>query len=140
MGKNEYRNETASIPAAVFLGTVVSTAVTLIGAVVVAALISNAIISDNSIGYSVLLLALVSAFLGCSASILIARRRLLIVSICTAIVFLLVLLSVTAIFYGGQYSGIPATVLVILGGGISSVLLIGKIIYKTKTNSKRVKL
>ena len=139
MSKKEYRN-TMSIPAAVGVGTVISTIVMLIGAIVIALLISNELISDQSMDYGVLALTMLSAILGCSVSNVVAKRRLLIVSVCTAVTFLLVLISITAIFYGGQYSAIPVTALVILGGGVSSVLIIGKTIYKTKTNYKRAKL
>lgn len=139
MSKKEYRN-TMSIPAAVGVGTVISTIVMLIGAIVITLLVSNELISDQSMDYGVLALTMLSAILGCSVSNVVAKRRLLIVSVCTAVTFLLVLISITAIFYGGQYSAIPVTALVILGGGVSSVLIIGKTIYKTKTNYKRAKL
>lgn len=139
MSKKEYRN-TMSIPAAVGVGTVISTIVMLIGAIVITLLISNELISDQSMDYGVLALTMLSAILGCSVSNVVAKRRLLIVSVCTAVTFLLVLISITAIFYGGQYSAIPVMAQVILGGGVSSVLIIGKTIYKTKTNYKRAKL
>ena len=140
MSKKEYQKAAVSIPAAVTIGTVTSLAVMLVGAVAVSLLIANETINSDSVGYGILVVTLISSMVGNALSLLLAQKKLLVVSLCTSGAFGIVLLSITALFFGGQYSGVPVTFLVIFGGGAGTILMTWKLIIKTKSYHRKVKL
>lgn len=140
MRTKEYQNKDKSILYAVCIGVLISVTVMLIGVIVTSLLVANETVSSNTTSYWVMGISLVSSMIGSAVAIGIAKRQLAIVGISTSMAFMLILISLTAIFYGGQYSGVPATLLLILCGGISSVIIKSKKIVKQKTRRKNVKL
>lgn len=140
MGKKEYGNMEKSIPAAIGIGALISLLTMIIGTAVMTLLLANQTIEENTVGYGVLLVIILSVVIGSTVSILLARSRVLIVSLCTALTFALVLLAMTAMFFGGQYSGVPVTLLVMAGSAISVALIAGKYINKPKPYRKKSKL
>lgn len=112
-----------SLPAGVAAGIAAAFAVTLAGAAIVAWLIDGERISEEAMGYGALAVLLLSAGAGAwFASALVGHQRLLVCAL-TGIGYLLILLSMTALFFGGQYQGVWVTTLVVLAGclGVSLV-------------------
>ncbi len=140
MATKEYHKKEKSILFAVCIGVSISILVTLVGVFIMSLLISNETVSNDTIGYFVLIVTLISSMLGGVSAIAIAKRKFVIVCLSTLIAFALALISVTAMFYGGQYSGVPVTLLIIFCGGICSVMIASKMIGRQKIHRKKVKL
>lgn len=112
-----------AMPAAIGIGMAVSMISTLLFSAVLAALIAGGRISPDSMGYGVLGILMMSAILGALAACAKVPGKRMIVSGASSAGYLLLLLCVTALFFGGEYQGVVATALVIFGGGIISALL-----------------
>ena len=117
MVSNQKRTGTAmSIPAGLALGGAVSLALTLAFSAVIALLAVKGIISESSIGYGVMLLLLISATLGTATANAKIKRRKLMISGLSGLIYYAILLAITALFFGGQYKGMGVTALMILAG------------------------
>lgn len=105
------------------LGTMVSIVITLIGAVVSAAMISSETIPEGSTGYCALAVLLISAITGAIAGAGKVKEKRLYVCGMIGVIYFLILLATTALFFGGQYEGVGVTALVIFGGNLGACLL-----------------
>lgn len=105
-----------SMPAGLGVGLLVSGAITLIGSMVVAWLVIRETIPETSVGYGTIGILLLSSILGAWAAVKRIKRQRLIVCLLAGLCYYLLLVACTATFFGGQYSGMGVTALVILGG------------------------
>lgn len=106
----------SSIPAGLGWGCASATAVMLMGTFVTAKMIDKEILGWNRSGYAIMVILLLSSWVGAMmASGRIKRRRL---TICMAAgaVYMIMLMLMTALFFGGQYNGVGETGLLILCG------------------------
>lgn len=111
-----------SVPAGIGIGTAVSLAITLAGALLTAWLVSTEKISEEAIGYGSMIILLAASTAGAyTAQALIKHQRLL-MCVLAAICYFISLIAVTALFFGGQYQGIGVTALVIAAGAAIVVL------------------
>ena len=113
----------SSMPAGFAWGGVVSMAMTLLLSAVLAWLIISEKMMQSQIGFAVMVILTVSSFLGAKAAAGKIRRRLLLVCICSGVVYLSVLLSITALFFGGQYSGVGESAMLIFCGSALAFLV-----------------
>lgn len=122
MTVNRKPTGTASgIPAGLASGVITAAAVTLAGAAVTAKLIDAEVLGWNASGYSVLLILILASWLGAlSAAGRIKRRRLAVCAATGALYFGMLLLT-TALFFGGQYSGVGQTALLVFCGSMLGV-------------------
>lgn len=105
-----------SMPLGLALGLVVSLVVTLAMAALIANLVLGEKIAQEAVGYGAMATVILSPALGALiASARIKRRRLL-VCLVTGLCYYLALLSVTALFFGGQYQGMGVTALLVFAG------------------------
>ena len=120
----------------ILIGVAVCVVVTLVIAFILAWLISAEKMSENAIGYGAMAALLLSAALGAlAASSRIGRLRTQ-VCLITGGIYYLVLLSMTALFFGGQYQGMGvAAIFVILGSGLTALLGIRE----KKTRKSKIK-
>lgn len=137
MRKKEFRNSEKSIPVAICAGTVISFVSMIIGVMIITLLLSNETIAEAVIGYAVLLTTLISVVVGTVVTVLLVKSRVFVLSLCTSSAFFLLLLALTAMFFGGQYSGVPATLLVIIGGSVGVALITAKYLYSSKSYRKK---
>jgi hypothetical protein len=105
-----------SMPFGLAIGLTVCIAITLIVAGISANLILNQRIGEGAIGYCALLALLLASSAGAWMAAVLVKRRWMIVCMVVGGCYFLTLLGVTALFFGGQYQGIGATALTILGG------------------------
>lgn len=112
-----------SMPGGLALGGCISVAVTLLGSLLAANLISREVIPQSSIGYCSMVILLLSSLLGTAVAVRrIKHRRLFVCAVSCAIYYGLLLAS-TAMFFGGMYQGMGVTALVVLAGsGIVALL------------------
>ena len=105
-----------SMPGGLALGGVVSLFVTLLAAAILAKLMELERIPENSIGYGIMILLVLASFSGAAFSAWQIKRRRLIVCVLSGVVYMASLLAATALFFGGQYSSVGVTALMVLCG------------------------
>ena len=105
-----------SMSGGLVIGTLMSLGVTLLGAAVLAKLIDGEILLENSIGYGIMVILVAASYLGAMMSYSKIKRQQLVVCMAAGLIYFLVLLSITALFFGGQYSAVGVTALLILCG------------------------
>ena len=113
-----------SMPGGLALGGLVSLAVTVIGATLAAYMILSERIPENGAGYCSMVILLLSSSLGALTAVKKIKHRRLYVCMLSAVVYYGMLLSVTALFFGGQYKGMGVTALLVLAG-TGTVALLG---------------
>lgn len=113
----------SSIPAGLAWGVSVSTFSTLLLSAVLTFLIDKGKMSWESIGYGIMCILLFSSFVGAKVSYRRIKRQRLMVSVMFAVLYLGVLMSATALFFGGQYDGVGVSALLVFGGSVTSALL-----------------
>lgn len=105
-----------SMPAGLSIGTSICMVLTLLMSLILSKLVSTERMEWSQIGYGIMGMLLIASIAGGKAACTIVRRRKLLVCASISILYWLSLLMVTALFFGGQYSGMGVTGLVILCG------------------------
>lgn len=126
VSKRKATGRALSMPAGVAVGVGVSFALTLLGAAVVAWLLSVQRIESAQIGYGSMVTLLVSSALGAVIASGLVKHRHLVVCLASGVGYYAMLLGVTALFFGGQYQGMGVTLLVVLAGCGSVGLMLAK--------------
>lgn len=114
---------TMSVPAGLAFGAAVSIGLTVIAAVILAELVDTGKLLWENIGYGVMGVLLLASFTGAAASYSKIKRQRLVVCVMSGMVYFALLLSATALFFGGQYEAIGVTALLIFGGSVCAGLL-----------------
>ena len=111
----------ASVPAGVAMGIISASLITLAGAAVTALLIDKEILQWAHISYAVLITVVCSAWVGATVSYVKIKRRKVVMCLTTGIFYFCILLCFTALFFGGQYSGVGETALLIFCGSVLGI-------------------
>lgn len=106
----------STLPGGVGLGVLLSVVITLLGACISAILIYKELITQESVGYCSLITLLLSAGIGAMFAIHRVKRLRMQVCLLTGLGYFLTLLCITALFFGGEYTGVGVTALTVLGG------------------------
>lgn len=118
MGKQaNVKGKAASMPVGIAIGLGVGILITLIGAVLLAFALAGESMTVEAMGYGIMLVLFVATFLSSMVAMWCIKHRKMQVSLITAGVYLLTLLATNALFFGGQYEGVGATVLVVAIAG-----------------------
>lgn len=135
MGKTMQR-KAVSTPAGLAFGLIVSIAALSAILTITAKMIHAEKIPEENVGYGVLIALLIASFLGAmTASATIQRRRGLMCLLSGSLLWA-VLLSATALFFGGQYRSVGVTGLLIMSGAGAGALIQAR----EKKGKKRKKL
>ncbi|MBE6934646.1 MAG: TIGR04086 family membrane protein [Ruminococcaceae bacterium] len=102
------------IPSSLGLALVVSVAITLLGAMIIAALIASGKIGEGAMQYGVMGVLAISAASGAWVASAIAKRLRLQMCMIAGGCYYLVLLAMTALFFGGRYQGVILHAIIIL--------------------------
>lgn len=105
------------------MGGLCGLAITLLGSGIIAKLIDANVFSESSIGYGIMVILLLASFLGSLLAFGKIGRQRLLVCMATGLIQFLLLLSMTALFFGGQYSGVGVTALLIFCGSALAAFL-----------------
>ena len=122
-----------SIPASITIGTVICGILSVIGLFVITYLISIEKIQTDSIGHATMVVIVVSVLAGSFSAASLAKCNLLIVTLSTGATLIFLLLAVTAIFFDGQFAGMPVTSVLVLGCCLASALVATKMLNKKNT-------
>lgn len=113
-----------SMPAGLAFGAGVSIVTTIVAAMLIAWLLSKEVIGQDQIGYGIMVLLAGAAFLGSVCAYAKIKRQRMLVCLASGVIYFAILLSFTALFFGGQYSGVGVTALLI-GAASAAAGLIG---------------
>lgn len=113
----------SSMPVGLLWGAAGSMIVTAAGAALFAYLILHEMLAESSIGYAAMVVILISALLGALLSVSKIKRRRSLVCALSGLIYFGILLSMTALLFGGQYQGMGVTALLVLAGSGTALLL-----------------
>ena len=120
--KRDVSGKATSMPIGIGIGALTSFAVTLLGAAVLSYLIVSERISEASVGYGAMIVLFLSSALGAwLAAARIKHRRLMVCSL-AGIGYYLLLLIVTVLCFGGEFSGMGISAIVIALGSMFAML------------------
>lgn len=105
-----------SMPAGLAMGGGASFGLTLLLAVITAKLVDSGILTSDAVGYAALGILLVSGGAGAGLAAGKIKRQRLAVCMAVAAIYYCLLLSMTALFFGGQYAGMGVTAIAVAGG------------------------
>ena len=112
---------------------------TLIVTAMFAGMISKELIPEEKIGYSAIVVVLVSVIIGVSIAISKSENRILPL-VCVGLSYLVVLMTLTGIFFSADYQRVGITILIVIFGCISATILSkkgGKNYKSRKSKTKR---
>ena len=121
------------------IGASVSMLVTLILIAIWTTLINTGLISISKMDYYVICTLLVSAVIGSIVGAAKTNQKKMHISLLTGVLYLLLLLSITAIFFEGQYYGIGVSTLAIISGCVAALLVGVKGEGRSKMRRKKIK-
>lgn len=123
MGHQRKTKGTATaIPTGLAFGGLISLIVTVAGAAATAHLLMNQRIGENGIGYASMIILFVASLLGAWGAFGCIKKQRLQICVMAAAVYYLLLLAITALFFGGQYQGMGVTAVVIVIGALTVAL------------------
>lgn len=125
-----------AIPTGLAIGGLINLIVTMAGSAASAYLVLNQRIGDNGIGYATMVILFVSTVLGAWGAYSCIKKQRLQVCLLSAALYYLLLLAITALFFGGQYQGMGVTALVILVSALTVALFPTKNSIKMKVKKR----
>lgn len=130
------KNKTVSTSIGIVCGTIMSLIISFCGAAILTQMVLSGKIGESAINIGCKVVLAIGTMIGSILSVLLVKEKKLVASIATGASVFAVLISCTALMLGGQYHGVPTTLLVTIGSSI----LVGTIFSKKKGNSlKRIK-
>lgn len=126
----------SSIPVGMAYGAMAATGITLLLSVITAKLIDQELLGWDNAGYAVLVILLIASCLGAAVTAGKVKRQKLLMCLAAGGVYYGILLTATALFFGGQYSSIIETGLLVLCGSLLAAFT-GNTRRKTRKSSIR---
>lgn len=109
-----------TIAGGIFRGEIISLLFAAILIMIFARLMERNVLVEMQIGIFVMFILLTTSFIGCCVAIRMIKRRVLLVTVVFEIVYAVLMISITALFFGGMYDGIfPGVLLIICGSTLS---------------------
>ena len=118
----KHTGRASSVPGGLAMGAVVSMAVTGGLTALLAGLLDREMMQWEMVGYGSLTVVMLSSFLGAVTACVKIRRQRMLVCLMAGMVYLGILLAMTALFFGGQYQAVGVTALLVLGGTMCAAL------------------
>lgn len=112
-----------SIPAGLSIGAAAALAWTLLTAMLMARMVESEVLAESAIGYGSGVILLTASFLSAMVAYRRVKRQRAMVCMISGGLYFLMLLAITALFFGGQYTGVGVTAIVIAAGAGCAVLL-----------------
>ncbi len=115
-----------SVPMGLALGGGCSLLITILSAALLAWMVDREKLAWEDIGYGIMVTLLLASVLGARLAYGRIKRQQLLVCTLTGVVYLGMLLSITALSFGGQYDGALVSAVLILGGsGAAGLIPVG---------------
>ena len=123
MGIQQVKGRAVSIPGGLAIGAAVSMVVTIIIAAIGANLVMNQILPQENIGYCSLFALLAGGITGAITASAKVKHRKLVVCLLSGLVYYVILLSMTALFFGGQYEGMGVTLITVAIATVAAAMI-----------------
>lgn len=111
-----------SMPGGLAVGAAVSIGWSVIGAMIMAKLIDTETMPETAIGYGSIVILVTASFLGAMAAHSKIKRLRVQVCLMAGGIYYLILLATTALFFGGQYTGMGVTAAMVMSGSAAAIL------------------
>ena len=105
-----------SMPMGLCIGTTASLGITALSIAMLANLLEKESVSWEAAGYGIMATLILSSFIGAKVSWLKIKHQKVIVSMMSGLLYYGILLSITALFFGGQYEAVGVTFLLVSAG------------------------
>ena len=112
-----------TLPAGVLLGAGMAFIWTIAMSAVMAKLIEMEVFPESAVGYGSMVILLTASALASTTAWRKVKHQRAIVCMCAGGVYFLILLAVTAVFFGGQFDAVGVTAAVVMAGSGSTVIL-----------------
>ncbi len=136
--KRKVSGTTSGIPTGILYGVLLSIAITFAGIAILAYLVSEEMMAQENIGACAVITIMVSAAAGAILTAAKVKRMRVQMCLASSAGYFVVLLAITAVFFGGQYSGVGITGATMLVGIVCAVL-ISAVVEKRGKHSVRKK-
>ena len=121
--KSTRSGKAMSVPLGLGISLAAEIILTITAISIISILVHQNKLAWNSIGYGIMITLLITSFLGSKVAIATVKRQYLLISIMSGVLYWSFLLCVTALFFGGNFSSIIETAILIISGSITAVLL-----------------
>ena len=112
-----------NVPAGASVGVLAGLLITLVGCAFIAYLLNAGKIGEGSVGFASVILNGLSTIVGALTATVLVKQYRIQVCITTGISYYLLLLALTAMFFGGSYQGMIITGVVVFISSITVALL-----------------
>ena len=123
MGIQQVKGRAVSMPGGLAIGAGISMLVTMIVAAIGANLVMKQILPQENIGYCSIIALLAGGITGAITASAKVKHRKLVVCLLSGLVYYVTLLSITALFFGGQYEGMGVTFVTIAIASVAAALI-----------------
>ena len=120
------RGQALSVQAGLFRSSVVMLLLTIVLSVFLTVLLQRGILTEGKSGYGVMLLLLIVSFTGSGYSAAKIKHQKMMMCLYSGLIYFLMLLGITAIFYGAQYEAVWQTFAVIGAGTAAAAGTFGR--------------
>ena len=115
--------KTGSIAEGLLFSAIISTAITFLISVLLASLLNKEKITWEQAGYWIMCMLFAASFIGAKTAVLVVKRQAIVIALMSGILFWGLLLCITALFFGGNWSSVWETAAIITAGWGTAVLL-----------------
>lgn len=128
-----------SMAAGIGLGCVINLLWTTLWVAVLAKLIETGRLGISALGWGAMAILITASFLGAMFASAKIKRRSLLVCGASGLVYYLLLIAITVMFFGGQFTGMSVTAAVVAAGcGTAALMKTGKGRHRSTYSGKRV--
>ncbi len=121
--KRRTNRKPSSVPVGLAVSLAVSLLLTILGTVLITFMIAGESMAPESVGYGSLLTLVLASIAGAVTIVKTVGQKPLVMCLASGGIYFLCLLCMTALFFGGEYQGIPATALAVFGSCTAVALL-----------------
>lgn len=99
---------------------------TIIGSAIIAVLVLEGKMSEENIGYGIMLVLLAVSYAGAAFSAARIKRRKIMVCGISGLLYWLMLMLITLLFFGGQFGTVWAPIFLIFAGSMAAAIVPGR--------------
>jgi len=121
--KNNSLGKAVSVPKGLGISLIVNAVITILLSIFISVMISQERITWEASGYWIMIMLLLSSFLGAKAAIISIKTQTLLTAFMSGILYWGALLCSTGLFFGGNYSSVFETAILIAAGSLTAAMI-----------------
>lgn len=127
-----------SMPAGLTQGAIMAMVLTIAGCAIIAKAVETEILAENRMGYAIMIMLILTSWVSALYSHKKIKTRRVVVCMISGGIYMMVLMGITALFFGGQYTAVGETALLVFCGSMLASLQTSK--EKRRGGKSRVKI